>query len=435
MHGLMRGGWKRSRVLGLPSLQRTAWTAPDQSTTAPVSYSTFGLDGPLDQARGYVTTRAHTSGADGETDFGSALRAYRLAAGLSQRELAERAGLSARGIQNLERGVRRPYAETVRRLARGLGLTPLQRAWLEALGRDARADRRSGRQGDAGHGEPSTTTPDAPGEIERKPATALSLRIACRPLGDAAPSAAALRRTTDAALDDARAIVERHGGSVVRVDDGGLVAVFGVPLAQEDHAVRAIHAARAMQSALAPADGGARRDRAVGLSLTIGLDSGLLDVQRRGPDWQIVEASPSPLEAAERVRRGAPAGSIRASAATARAGGDAFAWRTVSARSGSPTPMQGSGDRSGVFELDPRADGTVGDDAGQAERSGRPFVGRMAELGRLRASWDDAQAGHGQVVMLVGEAGIGKSRLLAELRRELTEAGASMVRRVLLRLR
>jgi hypothetical protein len=46
MHGLMRGGWKRSRVLGLPSLQRTAWTAPDQSTTAPVSYSTFGL-GPL----------------------------------------------------------------------------------------------------------------------------------------------------------------------------------------------------------------------------------------------------------------------------------------------------------------------------------------------------------------------------------------------------
>src|SRR5262245_62074746 len=43
MHGLMRGGWKRGRVLGPPSLQRTAWTAPDQSTTAPVSYSTFGL--------------------------------------------------------------------------------------------------------------------------------------------------------------------------------------------------------------------------------------------------------------------------------------------------------------------------------------------------------------------------------------------------------
>jgi len=40
---VMRGGWKRSRVLGLPSLQCTAWTAPDQSTTAPVSYSTFGL--------------------------------------------------------------------------------------------------------------------------------------------------------------------------------------------------------------------------------------------------------------------------------------------------------------------------------------------------------------------------------------------------------
>src|SRR3954454_15982814 len=43
MHGLMRGCWKRGRVLDLPSLQRTAWTAPEQSTTAPVSYSTFGL--------------------------------------------------------------------------------------------------------------------------------------------------------------------------------------------------------------------------------------------------------------------------------------------------------------------------------------------------------------------------------------------------------
>ena len=71
--------------------------------------------------------------ADGERAFGSRLRRHRQAAGLSQEELAERAGLSARGISDLERGVRRsPYPVTVRALAKALGLDATAQARLLA---------------------------------------------------------------------------------------------------------------------------------------------------------------------------------------------------------------------------------------------------------------------------------------------------------------
>src|SRR5437868_3932256 len=68
--------------------------------------------------------------------FAELLRQYRVIAGLSQEELAERAGLSRRGITDLERGARRlPHPETVRRLAGGLGLEPIDQALLSASAR------------------------------------------------------------------------------------------------------------------------------------------------------------------------------------------------------------------------------------------------------------------------------------------------------------
>src|SRR5262245_58333020 len=78
-----------------------------------------------------------------QAPFGVLLQRHRLAAGLSQNELAESAGLSRRGISDLERGVRRsPYPATVRRLAAALSLSPLeQSAFLKALGRADSAPR------------------------------------------------------------------------------------------------------------------------------------------------------------------------------------------------------------------------------------------------------------------------------------------------------
>src|SRR5215472_12421492 len=79
-------------------------------------------------------------------EFGSLLQRHRIAAGLSQEELAERAGLSRRGVSDLERGLRQaPYPATIRRLADALGLPESQRAALMMASRGPSASRGSPR--------------------------------------------------------------------------------------------------------------------------------------------------------------------------------------------------------------------------------------------------------------------------------------------------
>jgi transcriptional regulator with XRE-family HTH domain len=70
-----------------------------------------------------------------EIAFGALLKRYRLAARLTQEELAERAGLSARGVKFLEAGARRPYRDTMQRLVAALALAPREQATLEAAAR------------------------------------------------------------------------------------------------------------------------------------------------------------------------------------------------------------------------------------------------------------------------------------------------------------
>ena len=97
--------------------------------------------------------RAHVAPA-----FSALLRSHRLAAALSQEALAERAGVSARGIADLERGVHRfPYPETLRRLADALALAPHERAGFVDAGTRPRADSEAP-GGRSASGLPSPTT-------------------------------------------------------------------------------------------------------------------------------------------------------------------------------------------------------------------------------------------------------------------------------------
>src|SRR4051812_38426376 len=90
-----------------------------------VRYTPATVDARHDTRRGLVTTASLT--------FGMLLRRHRLAAGLTQEALAERAGLSTRGVQDLERGIRQvPRAETVRLLADALALEAAARTGLIA---------------------------------------------------------------------------------------------------------------------------------------------------------------------------------------------------------------------------------------------------------------------------------------------------------------
>ena len=83
-----------------------------------------------------AATRVAGAGSNEQLSFGEALRRYRSAAGLTQEALAERAGLSPRGISDLERAARtRPQLATVHRLAGALGLTDADRRVLQTAAR------------------------------------------------------------------------------------------------------------------------------------------------------------------------------------------------------------------------------------------------------------------------------------------------------------
>jgi transcriptional regulator with XRE-family HTH domain len=99
------------------------------------------------------------------TTFGQLLRCYRIAAGLTQEELAERAGLSGRGVQDLERLHRSPYAATIRRLAKALELTESQRTAIFWAGRQGG---RSGGLPTAAR--PVTTLPESLASLAGPPA-------------------------------------------------------------------------------------------------------------------------------------------------------------------------------------------------------------------------------------------------------------------------
>ena len=97
--------------------------------------------GAVDEAEAPVegVAPAGPDGGDGPAAFGARLRRHRLAAGLTQEALAERAGLSARGLQELERGARRPLPDTVGRLAGALALPPEAHAAFAAAAPRPRA--------------------------------------------------------------------------------------------------------------------------------------------------------------------------------------------------------------------------------------------------------------------------------------------------------
>ena len=350
---------------------------------------------------------------DGATIFGRLLREYRRAAGLTQAELAERAGLSERGIQNLERGARRPYPATLERLASALHLALDERTELQAavLAISRRTDEQPASRYRLRRDLPGrAASPGLGPQGERKSATVLCARLANAPLLAARLRPPDLRRVLDGFVKLATREVERYGGVVQRLDDSGLVALFGVPVAQEDHAARALHAALGIRDALAADRARDPRGRELALIVSAGLDSGPLVVRRAHGAWTLGEDEAGPLERAVRLQRAAAGGTVQVAEATWRAAGSGFVGRAVG-----PIATDEHGEPVQVYEL-LRA-------AGPRRRDTRmPLVGRAAELAELRATWTQARSGQGRVVSLVGEAGIGKSRLLAELQRDLAAA-------------
>ncbi len=206
----------------------------------------------------------------------------------------------------------------------------------------------------------------------------------------------------DPAMQAMMNAVHLYGGTISNVQGDGIVALFGAPQAQEDHAVRACYAALAMRDSVQAECGG-------DLQIRVGLHSGEV-VVRLVEDGQSrhYDAVGQAMHLASRVERSVVPGVIGMTAETQRRA-DGF----VAVRSVGLTPIKGLGEPVDLYELTGRKPARSRWD-GRASRTLSKFVGRQQELAKLGRALERSGTGRGEVVAIVGEPGMGKSRLVHE---------------------
>ena len=204
-------------------------------------------------------------------------------------------------------------------------------------------------------------------------------------------------------------VLQHYAGTLTLATSDGFTAVFGAPVAQEDHARRAVLAALELRQRLQ--DAPALHTQLTGgvLTLGMGLHAGLVVVGGLGQAPQrLATAVGAPLHIATRLQQQAAPGTILLSAATyqlVHAEVQAAPCGTL-AMDGQPTPMS-------VYAVQGLLRRHAGV-AGRGPRAVSPFVGRERELALLQDYLAAARGGQGQVVGVVGAPGIGKTRLLTE---------------------
>jgi class 3 adenylate cyclase/tetratricopeptide (TPR) repeat protein len=247
-------------------------------------------------------------------------------------------------------------------------------------------------------------------EGERKQVTVLfaDMKGSMELIADRDPEEA--RKLLDPVLQLMMDAVHRYEGTVNQVMGDGIMALFGAPLAHEDHALRACYAALRIQEAIRAQTHETRRAHGVEVQVRIGLHSGEVVVGSIGSDLRMdYTAVGQTTHLAARMEQLAPPGVIRITADTLR-----LAEGFVQVNDLGLVPVKGVDAPVEVYEL-------VG--GGQirtrlqaaAARGLSHFVGRDVEMEQLRAALGQAQRGRGQVVAVVGEPGVGKSRLFHEL--------------------
>ncbi|HUR75868.1 MAG TPA: AAA family ATPase, partial [Sporichthya sp.] len=211
--------------------------------------------------------------------------------------------------------------------------------------------------------------------------------------------------------------VRRFGGTVDKFTGDGVMAVFGAPVAQEDHATRAAHAALALVSSARDYAAKIHAEHGIDLQVRVGLNSGEVvagDVGASG-----FTAVGHTVGLAQRMESLSEPGRVTLSEHTAALVTGAFELRDLG-RVG----VKGAVAPVGTFELAAPA----AHSPGRRRAGSARLIGRDAELATLEAALTNAQEGRAQVIGIVGEAGAGKSRLCEELARRAGERGV-IVRR------
>jgi class 3 adenylate cyclase/tetratricopeptide (TPR) repeat protein len=210
--------------------------------------------------------------------------------------------------------------------------------------------------------------------------------------------------------------VHRYEGTINQFLGDGVMALFGAPIAHEDHAQRAVHAALGMQRVLRGYQAELQRTRGIAFRVRMGLNTGLVVVGSIGDNLRMdyTAVGDTTNLAAHMVNMAAPE-QILVAEDTHKAVSGYFVTTPLGAQ-----VIKGKAEPVNAYEV-VRARGLRTRLEVGAERGLTPFVGREPELTLLQERWAEARAGRGQVVCLMGEAGIGKSRLLLEFQRRIAD--------------
>jgi class 3 adenylate cyclase/tetratricopeptide (TPR) repeat protein len=246
-------------------------------------------------------------------------------------------------------------------------------------------------------------------EGERKQVTVLfaDLKGSMELLAERDPEEA--RKLLDPVLEHMMEAVHHYEGTVSLVMGDGIMALFGAPLAHEDHAVRACYAALRMQERIKRHAEVARRVHGVNVQIRVGLNSGEVVVRAIGSDLHMdYTAIGRTTHLASRMEQLASPGSILLTQSTLE-----MVEGFVAVKPLGLVPVKGLADAVDVYEVTGAGPARTRLQAG-ARRGLTRFVGRDAELEQLRRVQRLAGNGRGQMVALVAEAGVGKSRLVHE---------------------
>jgi class 3 adenylate cyclase len=246
-------------------------------------------------------------------------------------------------------------------------------------------------------------------EGERKQVTVLfaDLKGSMELLADRDPEDA--RQLLDPVLERMMEAVHRYEGTVNQVMGDGIMALFGAPIAHEDHTIRACYAALAMQECVRRYAEEVRHTQGLTVQIRVGLNAGEVVVRAIGNDLHMdYSAIGQTTHLAARMEQLATPGSILLTAPTLR-----LVEGLVRVNALGLVPVKGLAEPVEVFEL-------VGANTLRGRFQARVaggltrFVGRDTEVAALVQALERAGAGHGQVVAVVGEPGVGKSRLVYE---------------------
>ncbi len=211
--------------------------------------------------------------------------------------------------------------------------------------------------------------------------------------------------------------VYQYEGTLARLMGDAVLAFFGAPIAHEDDPQRAILAGLEIIKSIAPYRDQVKHQWDLDFNVRIGINTGLVVVGEVGTDLRVeYTAMGDAVNLAARMEQTAEPGTVRVTENTYRQVAPLFDVESLG-----PVEVKGKAEPVPAFRvLGPKAApgrlrGIEGLDA--------PLVGRDREMGQLREAISALAQGHGQILSVMGEAGLGKSRLMAELRQSLVSDG------------